>query len=144
MKKFKQEYDILQEFEFPSLVKIIEMQEYKNTIYLVMEYCHGGKLNDYIIKNDFISENEAGLVVYQILMSLNFLYQKNIGCGFLDHDNIMFLNKNDLSSVRIVGLAPSKIHKDPKLFVMGLPNYVTQDVIDQSENKDLWQVGVIL
>jgi len=49
-----------------SLVKIHEIWDKKTIIYLVMEYCQGGKLNDYIIQKDIISEDDAGLIMYQI------------------------------------------------------------------------------
>lgn len=53
------EIKILKEIDHPSFVKLYEIIENLDRIYLIMEYASGGELFDYIVSKDRLSERES-------------------------------------------------------------------------------------
>ena len=56
--KFKREIDILIKTDHPNIIKLYEVFESDNSLYLVMEECNGGELFDKLIKR--IENNKRG------------------------------------------------------------------------------------
>ena len=50
------EIKILKEIDHPNFVKLYEIIENKERIYLIMEYASGGELFDFIVSKDRLSE----------------------------------------------------------------------------------------
>ena len=61
--QFQKEVDILMKMDHPNIIKLYEVFESDNSIYLIMEECFGGELFDRILKrikkNDLYNEKEA-------------------------------------------------------------------------------------
>ena len=47
-----------------------------------MEYCEGGELFDYIVKNRYLSEYEAAFYYYQLICGLEYIHSLGIK-GFI-------------------------------------------------------------
>lgn len=44
------EINILKRLDHPNVIKFIDAKKTENNIYLIMEFCNGGSLEDYVIK----------------------------------------------------------------------------------------------
>ena len=44
------EINILKKLNHPNIIKFIDAKKTENNIYLIMEFCNGGALEDFIIK----------------------------------------------------------------------------------------------
>lgn len=77
-KDFVREANNLSRLKHPNIVKVLESFEGNNTAYFSMEYIEGGCLNNYIQKNDGLSEYEALHGIEQIA-----------GALLCMHDNMM-------------------------------------------------------
>ena len=53
------ELDILASIDHPSVVKLLEIFDYDNKLYLILVYMGGGELFDRIVEKEHYSENEA-------------------------------------------------------------------------------------
>ena len=96
------EISILQEIEHPNIIKLIEVHETTQYIYLVMELCNGGGLSDcledHMKKNKKpFSEEIVQYLMRQIVSGLNYLHKKNILHRDIKLDNILvnFDNEED-------------------------------------------------
>lgn len=61
--RLKYEIDILKNLDHPNIVRLFEVFEDKNYIYLVTELMTGGELFDEIIKRKTFTEKDAALVL---------------------------------------------------------------------------------
>ena len=88
------EINILKEIEHPNIIKLIEVHETTQYIYLVMELCNGGGLSDcledHMKKNKKpFSEEIVQYLMRQIVSGLNYLHKKNILHRDIKLDNIL-------------------------------------------------------
>ncbi len=77
---------------------------------LVMEYCKGSDLFDYLQVRDFdIPEKRAAQLISQIILALNFLHSFGILHRDLKLENILMTNDSELASIKILDFGLSKI-----------------------------------
>ena len=83
-KRFSQEAKLLSEFNFPSIVKILDYFEANNTAYFVMEYYDGDTLEKFLQKENSreIPEDEIVSIIMPILEGLKIVHKS----GYLHRD----------------------------------------------------------
>ena len=59
LNRISREIKILKKIKHPSIVQLYEIVETDEEIYLIMEYCNGGELFDYIVSKQRLREREA-------------------------------------------------------------------------------------
>lgn len=67
---FMNEVSALKTLDHPNIIKLYEVYEDKDCVYLVQEYCDGGDLFDYIAENEKLEEPEAARLFQQITSSI--------------------------------------------------------------------------
>ena len=55
------EIDLLKHLDHPNIVKLFEVYEDKQSLYLITEYCSGGELFDAIQSKSHFSEKDAAI-----------------------------------------------------------------------------------
>ena len=141
----KREVDILSNMDHPYIVKYFGIFEDDHFIHIVMEYLKGHDLGKLIsLKNytDF-NENQMEQVIHQLLKALSFIHSKNIIHCDIKPENILFSDKRNLFSLKLIdfGLATfSEQHKNKA----GTPVYMSPEMIDGNSLyvSDIWSVGV--
>ena len=165
------EISILQEIEHPNIIKLIEVHETSQYIYLVMELCNGGGLSDcledHMKKNKKpFSEEIVQYLMRQIVSGLNYLHKKNILHRDIKLDNILvnFDNEEDRKNrnmmkakVKIIDfgfarhLEPSKlaystlgspINMDPGI-LRKLNKMEHSKEYGYDQKADIWSLGTI-
>ena len=68
--RFMNEVTALRTLDHPNVIKLYELYETDEKIFLVQEYCSGGELFDQIVEKDHFDEVYAASVFEQILKSL--------------------------------------------------------------------------
>jgi serine/threonine protein kinase len=61
------EIKILQEIRHNNIIKLYEIVENSDKIYLIMEYASGGELFDYIVSRERLTEREACNLYMQVI-----------------------------------------------------------------------------
>lgn len=76
------ELAIIKVLEHPHVVELIDVYEDVNRICIVTELIDGGEMFNYLVDRVFISEEEAALIIYQMLATLNYIHE----CGIIHWD----------------------------------------------------------
>ena len=61
-KNLKSEVAILASLDSPFIIKMFDQFKTRSHFYLILEYCNGGNLENYIEQNKTLSEEEAAHV----------------------------------------------------------------------------------
>ena len=152
--KFKQEINILMKMDHPNIIKLYEVFESENSLYLIMEECFGGELFDKILiridKNEMYSEREACAIIKQIVGAIEYCHNKGIAHRDLKPENLLYLKEGDEEDnpLKIVDFGLSKKYDVQKHLTskVGSVYYVAPEILDGNYNEkcDIWSTGVIL
>ena len=154
LKKFEQVINLLINSQHPNIIKVYNVYESKNSIYILMEKCLGGKLYDKILKHiekkSMYSEKEAADILQQIMSAIEYFHNNSIYDKDLKPKNILYLNiasKKD-NQIKIIDFGLTYIITPlKKLKVREIPNYyIAPEAIkgDFTEKCNIWNAGVIL
>lgn len=106
------EFRILMELDHPNIIKIFEIFETNELIFIVQEMCHGGELCDALAHNSKLqttfTEEDASKIFRQLASSLIYLHSFNIRHGDVKPDNILLKYPNDLSCLKLIDFGFSK------------------------------------
>ena len=112
---FNREIDILIKLDHPNIIKLYEVYENEDFIYIVMELCNGGELFDRIIKrtemgNPF-TEKEAATIFKQLMSAVSYCHSNKIVHRDLKPENLLLLNNDDDTHIKIIDFGTSLIFK---------------------------------
>ena len=152
--KLQKEIKILMKMDHPNIVKLYEVFESENSLYLIMEECHGGELFERILKrinnNDMYSEKEACLLIQQIIGAIEYCHNNGIVHRDLKPENLLYLNegseKNNPIKIVDFGLSIDFNMKKMLSSKVGTAYYVPPEILagNYNEKCDIWSSGVIL
>lgn len=137
----------------PAIIQLVDMDEsIPNTIRLVLELCEGGELFDRIQQKQFYPEQEAKVLIRNLLEAVAFVHSKGIMHRDLKPENILLASKVSNTDIKISDFGLAKISKDyPRRLprshsICGSDFYLAPEVIKQEEygrEIDIWSVGVV-
>ncbi|CAG8529423.1 461_t:CDS:2 [Scutellospora calospora] len=150
--KLHDEIIIMHKIEHPSLVRIRNLYNEDDKLYLVMDYIKDGEFFEFISKKKKLSEYEARIIFKQLFEAMKYLHDHRIVHRDLKPENILMSNKANLE-VKITDFGLSKL-LGPEYSLMktmcGTPLYIAPEVLDRSPRRsygkavDMWSLGVIL
>ena len=152
IEKAKLESKILSSINSPYIVKYYESFLENDILNIVMEYCDGGDLNEFIIKNEqthiLLKENVIWNIFLKILIGLSHLHKLKILHRDLKPLNI-FLIKNQNLDIKIGDFGVAKILKENNFAntLIGTPYYISPELCEElpyNEKSDIWALGCIL
>lgn len=146
----KREIEILKICQHPNIIRLLDVFENQDYIYIVMEYLKGGDLFNYLEKRDFtITESKARELAHSIATGIFYLHSFGIAHRDLKPENILMTDESDEAQPKLVDFGLSKIVgpsekcNDP----FGTLSYVAPEVLLQKpydKSVDLWSLGVII
>lgn len=143
------EINCLKELDHPNIMKVYEVYHDNENFYLILELCEGQELFDYLISKGTFSENNASIILHQVLSSIAYAHKKNIVHRDLKPENIMILksDRNELN-IKIIDWGFSTIFNpnQPLNENYGTAYYVAPEVLlkNYDQKCDIWSCGVIL
>lgn len=142
------EIDILKKIDHPNIMKIFEFYTTPTTYYLILEFCEGGNLYDFVYENK-LSEFQVIYIMFQIFSAMNYCHKMKILHRDLKPDNILIKkNQDGLCRVKICDFGTSAIFKkgEKQNEIIGTLCYMAPEVLNQEYNQkcDLWSCGVIM
>lgn len=75
------------------MIKIFKIFENDTELQLLMEYKEGGNLKQSIISRSYTTEEEAKMIMAQLLLTLDYFHKRNIAHRDLKPENVL-LHKN--------------------------------------------------
>ncbi|KAJ6252316.1 non-specific serine/threonine protein kinase [Anaeramoeba flamelloides] len=145
--KIKREVKVQKIFCHPHIVRLYDVIEAEEDIYLIMEYINGGELFDYIVEREALSEPEARKYFQQIISGICYIHSKGVVHRDIKPENLL-LDGN--CNIKIADFGLSNIMEDGELFSTscGTPNYASPEVISGKQYAgpeiDAWSCGVVL
>uniref|UniRef100_A0A4W5RIU1 non-specific serine/threonine protein kinase n=1 Tax=Hucho hucho TaxID=62062 RepID=A0A4W5RIU1_9TELE len=149
------EIKILKELKHENIVALHDFQETASSVYLVMEYCNGGDLADYLHSKGTLSEDTIRVFLQQITGAMRVLQAKGIIHRDLKPQNILLSypagrkshSTNTCIKIADFGFARYLQNNMMAATLCGSPMYMAPEVI-MSQNydakADLWSIGTIL
>jgi serine/threonine protein kinase len=150
VKRVYTEIGVLRKLKHPSIVELIDTFDCDNKVCFVMEYCSGGELKEYLLKNHPLPEEKIYDLACQISEAIRFCHNSAVIHRDLKLENILFSDKN-YKSLKIVDFGISSIYS---LGVSGERSdagsllYIAPEVLSGSDNRanialDVWSMGCI-
>ncbi|EGZ07434.1 hypothetical protein PHYSODRAFT_527980 [Phytophthora sojae] len=141
------EIAILKLVRHPNIIRLYDVYEDRQYIFIVTELVSGGELFNRIVGRARYTEAEARLVMRPLLESVNYLHRLGIVHRDLKPENI--LCGEALTDLKIADFGLSKLVHPEELMKMpcGTLNYVAPEVlalVGYGREADIWSLGVIM
>ncbi len=147
-KKIEKEVAILKKINNNhSIIKLFEVFEDANFVYMVFEYLENGDLVQYFKKQPLLEEPELKTFFLKILKGIDYLHKNGIVHRDIKLDNIL-LDKHFQPKVCDFGIS-SIIEPGKRIYdTGGTPAYLAPEVIkaegEVGPKSDVWSLGVLL
>lgn len=147
MNAVRREIKILRLFMHPHIIRLYEVIETPNDIYVVMEYVRSGELFDYIVEKGRLVEDEARYFFQQIISGVEYCHRHMVVHRDLKPENLLLDTR---ANVKIADFGLSNVMRDGHFLKTscGSPNYAAPEVISgrlyAGPEVDVWSCGVIL
>ncbi|XP_055935013.1 maternal embryonic leucine zipper kinase-like [Argiope bruennichi] len=143
------EIEALKILNHPNICKLYQVIETEKNYFIVLEYCPGGELFDYIIERDRVTEKEARVFFRQIIAAVAFIHEKGYAHRDLKPENLLLDNEQNLKLIDFGLCAKPKTGMQQQLETCcGSPAYAAPELItgdNYNGNKvDIWSMGVLL
>eukprot|EP00826_Nyctotherus_ovalis_P013410 TRINITY_DN1361_c0_g3_i1.p1 TRINITY_DN1361_c0_g3~~TRINITY_DN1361_c0_g3_i1.p1 ORF type:complete len:609 (-),score=189.75 TRINITY_DN1361_c0_g3_i1:486-2312(-) len=145
----KQEIEIMKILQHPNLIRLLDVFENTDYIYIVMEVMEGGDLFGYLEKRHFrLPERTAARIVHSLAAGLYYLHNYGVVHRDLKPENVLMVSKAEDSDVKIMDFGLSKMIGPSQLCTepFGTLSYVSPEVLQQKpygKGVDVWSLGVL-
>jgi serine/threonine-protein kinase PpkA len=146
LRRFKHEYGILWSLKHPNVVRVLKQGVVEDFVYVAMEYCTGGDLNERIGRG--ISTEDAAGYLEQIMRGLKAVHARGVLHRDLKPTNLLFRDPDTLVLTDF-GIERD-VADDPRLTSTGSLlrdlNYVSPESIRHGTvdpRSDLYSAGVV-
>ena len=140
------EINILQKLNHPNVILVTEIFEKDDKYYIVMEYCEGGELFNYIVKKKRLTEEVACYFFYQIIRGVEYIHSKGIAHRDLKPENLLMDANHE---IKIIDFGLSNYFSGSLLSTpCGSPCYASPEMVSGKKYNgfkiDVWSCGIIL
>lgn len=146
----------LTELHHEHVVALLDCKETTNNVFLVMEYCNGGDLADYLSAKGSLSEDTIRLFLNQLAGAMKALHAKGIVHRDLKPQNILLSHSGTKMhpqpseiKLKIADFGFARFLQDGVMAatLCGSPMYMAPEVImslQYDAKADLWSLGTIV
>jgi len=148
-KQVREEISVMCQLDHPNIVRLEEVYESYDELYLVLELCQGGELFDRLEEQpDYhYTERQCARLVKQMLSSIRYIHTKGIVHRDLKLENYLFSTKHADAELKMIDFGLSKHftvgeeHHD----TVGTLYTAAPEVIrgKYDEQCDMWGLGVL-
>jgi len=143
----KKEISILKLVRHKYIVQLYEILQTSQHIFIIMEYCEGKEILDYILTKNHLSELESLKYFQQLINCLFYLHSQNIAHRDIKIDNMLLDSNKDLKLIDF-GLSTKYTDDDLLDQPCGTVVYAAPEVLEGKEYHgmlaDVWSSGIVL
>ena len=147
--RFIQEAKIMASLNHPNITKVLDFEEYKDRLAIVIEYLEGMTLKDYTKQKGGLNTDEAIKLFENILPAFDFAHKKGIVHRDIKPSNI-FITKT--GEIKIMDFGIAKMVEEKTLTrtgaQMGTPAYMSPEQVNDAKHidnlSDIYSLGVLL
>ncbi|KAF3046025.1 hypothetical protein E8E12_010447 [Didymella heteroderae] len=144
----EREICIMKLLDHPNIVRLYDIWENRDELYLIMEYVEGGELFTYIHEQGGLIEIHVVHIFRQIIAALIYCHRISIHHRDLKPENILL--DRETMTVKLVDFGMAALQPTGKKLTTpcGSPHYAAPEVIKTTAydgaKADVWSCGVIL
>ncbi|XP_053321791.1 maternal embryonic leucine zipper kinase [Spea bombifrons] len=147
--RVKTEIDAMKNFSHQHVCRLYHVIETPKKIFMILEYCPGGELFDYIIAKDRLSEEEARVFFRQIVSAVAYIHSQGYAHRDLKPENLLIDEDQNLKLIDFGLCAKPKGGMDYHLMTCcGSPAYAAPELIQGKayigSEADIWSMGVLM
>ncbi|KAG6614193.1 ULK/ULK protein kinase [Phytophthora cinnamomi] len=153
------EIAIMRQIDHPNVVKLYDIKKTDKHMYLMLEYCAGGDLQQYMRRRAqegggdraarLLSEDVARHFLRELAKGMQCLWQRNLIHRDLKPQNLLLVEDSPTSALKIAdfGFARHLATTSMAETLCGSPLYMAPEILrfqKYDAKADLWSVGTIL
>ena len=151
--QIQSECTILGGLDHPCIIRVYDVYDTPNAVYIILELVEGGELFDRIVANGQFDEQTTKFLFRQMCLGVKYLHEKNITHRDLKPENVLLtLPETNETLVKITDFGLSRFINETTLMktFCGTPNYLAPEVLSTrgeasyTNKVDVWSLGVIL
>ncbi|XP_045578982.1 maternal embryonic leucine zipper kinase isoform X3 [Salmo salar] len=147
--RVKVEIEAMKSLSHQHVCRLYHVIETNTKIYMILEYCPGGELFDYIIAKDRLSEEETRVFFRQIVSALAYVHSQGYAHRDLKPENLLLDEDHNLKLIDFGLCAKPKGGLGYELMTCcGSPAYAAPELIQGKSyigsEADVWSMGVLL
>uniref|UniRef100_A0A8D2E187 non-specific serine/threonine protein kinase n=1 Tax=Sciurus vulgaris TaxID=55149 RepID=A0A8D2E187_SCIVU len=96
LEKIYREVQLMKLLNHPHIIKLYQVMETKDMLYIVTEFAKNGEMFDYLTSNGHLSENEARKKFWQILSAVEYCHNHHIVHRDLKTENLLLDSNMDI------------------------------------------------
>jgi len=132
-----------------NICKLLQVLENDTKIFMVLEYCPGGELFDYIVDRDRLCESESRRFFRQIVAAVAYIHESGYAHRDLKPENILIDEDQQLKLIDFGLCAKPRGGMDSVLETCcGSPAYAAPELVTGKNylgsEADIWSMGVLL
>ncbi|XP_042543246.1 serine/threonine-protein kinase SIK1 [Dipodomys spectabilis] len=147
LEKIYREVQLMKLLNHPHIIKLYQVMETKDMLYIVTEFAKNGEMFDYLTSNGHFSENEARKKFWQILSAVEYCHDHHIVHRDLKTENLLLDGNMDIKLADF-GFGNFYNPGEPLSTWCGSPPYAAPEVFEGKEYEgpqlDIWSLGVVL
>ncbi|CAH8532761.1 unnamed protein product [Dicrocoelium dendriticum] len=150
--RVQSEVDILLKLSHPCIIRIHDVIDTADTLYMILELVEGGELFDRIITLGKLSEPDVKFLFVQIAIAVKYLHEHGITHRDLKPENILLSSSENRCLIKVTDFGLSKLVDGNTMLrtFCGTPTYLAPEVLltagsgTYTSAIDVWSLGVIL
>ncbi|XP_043287744.1 MAP/microtubule affinity-regulating kinase 4-like isoform X2 [Venturia canescens] len=147
LEKVYREVEIMKQLEHPHIIKLYQVMETKNMIYMVCEYANKGEIFDYIARFGRMGESRAKSTFAQILSAVEYCHATGIAHRDLKAENLLLDSQMNVK-IADFGFSNRFVPGERLSTWCGSPPYAAPEVFRGKHYAgpeiDVWSLGVVL
>lgn len=145
--KIQNEAEIQSKLNHPNIVKSISTFSDERNHYIILEYCPGKSLCDYLKTVKYLNERETKKILRDILRGIFYLHNNKIIHHDLKLENFLIANDGRVKIADFGVSAALKNFNDKCFSICGTTNYMSPELLQKENNGhsfevDIWAIGV--
>ena len=143
------EIEILKICQHPYIIKLYDIFENVDYIYIIMEYCPGGDLFSRLQKTNFIlKEEKVAIIMYKLCKAVFYMHSYGIAHRDIKPENVLLTTEDENADIRLLDFGLSKIvgPNEKCTEPYGTLTYCAPEIILDKpylKSVDSWSLGVM-